>query len=403
MRFTIMQHAVGYQQDESATENLISGQEGILLRLLMLHRGHPLNREDIARHLTRSGRHAVDPGSVPAYVGRLRGRIGQVSIRSTAGYSSGLDETQIDAFVFQSLIQQYGVCDVTDVDDENDFGEIYEQLLELHAMWHANPAQPFEDEQDDDFLISTYRDFQRYWDCLNRCIIYSELRSHRKPRIEKALGRIEQLLKQDPDDEQLWALLFRARASLPGHEGALTALHEDIRRQFPGRIPAELSYTINRINDGQDDALFEIDQRGRLPVDQRKVDDLIQTIGISAASELELRRSKLEPLECISQTVSRLSFAGIQGTKWVADSYVRARFARLLDRLDDTAGSVRFLLLDPESEAFARFSELPLHEPDLHPIGGEHPLAPLPVVAHALLGAEERRGRSVCGGRGAHV
>ena len=66
MRFTIMQHAVGYQQDESATENLISGQEGILLRLLMLHRGHPLNREDIARHLTRSGRHAVDPGSVPA-------------------------------------------------------------------------------------------------------------------------------------------------------------------------------------------------------------------------------------------------------------------------------------------------------------------------------------------------
>ena len=71
-----------------------------------------------------------------------------------------------------------------------------------------------------------------------------------------------------------------------------------------------------------------------------------------------MRRSKLEPLECIRQTVSRLSFAGILATKWVADSYVRAEFARLLERLDGNGGSVRFLLIDPESEAYQRFSAL---------------------------------------------
>ena len=236
-------------------------------------------------------------------------------------------------------------------------------------MWHANPAEESEDEQIDEFLIDSYRDFQRSWDCLNRCIIYSELRSRRKPRVEKAIARLEQLLKQDPADEQLWALLVRAHASLPGHEGASMDLSERIQQQFPSRLPSELRYTIKRIADGHSDALFPIDQRRRLAADQQRVDELIQTIGISAASELELRRSKLEPLECISQTVSRLCFAGIQGTKWVADSYVRARFTQLLDRLDDAGGSVRFLLLDPESEAFARFSELRWSERDAQLVG----------------------------------
>jgi hypothetical protein len=371
MRFTIMQHAVGCRRDGSAADDLISGQEGALMRLLILHRGHSLTREDIARHLSRPGRPAVSPDSVPAYIGRLRSRTGPDFVRSNAGgYSCGLNEVEVDAFVFETRVRQYHVDDVTDIDDEdNDYGEIYEQLLELHAMWHANPAQQFEDEQDDGFLIDTYRDFQRYWDCLNRCIVYSELHSRRKPRIEKAIDRLEQLLRQERTDEQLWALLFRAHASLSGHEGALMDLHERVRRQFPSRMPSELRYTISRIDDGHDDALFAIDQRRRLPADQRRVDDLVQTIGISPASELELRRSKLEPLECISQTVSRLCVAGILGTKWVADSYVRAQFARLLGRLDDEGGSVRFLLIDPDSEAYARFRELRWSEGGTQPIG----------------------------------
>src|SRR5271166_1463099 len=359
MRFAVMQGTPGYRQHETSAEEPVTGQEGTLLRLLLLRRGRPLTTEEIARHLTRSGKRTVSPSSVPGYVGRLRGAIGYDRIRSTAGYCSAIDETEVDAFVFENLIEEYGVCEIADIDDvDSAFNDRYEHLLDLHAMWHANPADQFADDQDDEFLTGAYLDFERYWDCLKRCIIFSELRSRRKPRIEKAIGRIEQLLRQDPHDEQLWALLFRARASLPGHDAALASMQAEIRQKFPRGIPGELNYTIGRIVDGHTDALFEIDVHRRMPEDQRRLEDLIGTVGISSASELELRRSKLEPLECIRQTVSRLSFAGILGTKWVADSFVRAEFARLLERLDGSGGSVRFLLIDPESEAYQRFSAL---------------------------------------------
>ena len=86
----------------------------------------------------------------------------------------------------------------------------------------------------------TYLEFERYWDCLKRCIIFSELRSRRKPRIEKAIGRLKQLLAQDPSDEQLWALLYRAQASLPGRDDCPRIMLAQIRQQFPIAIPAEL-------------------------------------------------------------------------------------------------------------------------------------------------------------------
>jgi hypothetical protein len=359
MRFQIMQRTPTYCDDETAAEEAIAGQEGTLLRLLILHHGQPLTNEEIAHHLARSSQHRVRPSSVPGYVGRLRSRVGQNCVRSAAGYFSGIDQSDVDAFVFEAAIKRYRVDNVTDVDHIDDnLASSYEDLLDLHAMWKVNPALQFADDYDDEFLVSTYHKFENYWDCLKRSIIYTELRSRRKPRIERAIGRIDQLLLQDRTDEQLWALLVRARASLPGSETAIASVSAQIREQFPGSIPAELRYLIGRIEGGYSDALFEIDSRPRLREDQQRIEELTQEIGISCASELELRGSGLEPLECIRQTVSRLCFAGILATKWVADSYVRAQFDRLLEKLDDTGGSVRFLLIDPDSEGYKRFSGL---------------------------------------------
>jgi hypothetical protein len=359
MRFAIMQGTPGYWPDDTAVEGAIAGQEGTVLRLLILHRGHPLTKEEIARHLTRPGKPTIRPSSVPGYIARLRNRIGQECVRSAAGYSSAVDSGDVDAFEFERLIKSYDVCDIADVDSvPGSAADNYEQLLDLYAMWRANPVLPFADDEGDEFLVAAYHEFERYWDCLRRCIIYTELRSRRKPRIEKAISRIEQLLKQDPDDEQSWALLYRARASLPGHETALSGMLVRIREQFPDGIPGELRYVINRITSGHNDALFPIDRSQRTQADQQRVDRLVRAIGISPASELELRRSQLEPQECIRQTVSRLCFAGILATKWVADSYVRTEFARLLERLDNNGGSAQFLLIDPESESYRRFSQL---------------------------------------------
>lgn len=359
MRFTIMQRTPGYLPGEGAAEEAVTGREGTVLRVLLLHRGHSLTKEEIAQHLERSGRNAVRPSSVPGYVARLRAQVGADRIRSEDGYSSTAGHDDVDAFVFEQAIKEYQVCDVPDVDNiDSSLVDQYGRLLELHAMWRANPALPFADDTDDEFLADTYHDYERYWDCLRRCIIYCELQSRRKPRIEKAISRLEQLLQEDPGDEQAWELLFRARASLPGHAGASAAMLDGIQDQFPRGIPGELSYTISRIRDGHRDALFPVDRSHRTGEDEQRIRDLVQTIGISPASELELRQSKLEPLECISQTVSRLCFAGVLATKWVADSYVRAEFARLLERLDNNDGSVRFLLLDPESDSYRRFSTL---------------------------------------------
>ena len=99
-------------------------------------------------------------------------------------------------------------------------------------MWQANPAEPFADGEDED-LLDIYLEFERYRDCLSRCIIYADLRSRRRQRILKAATRRESLVRMDSADEQAWALLFRARASLPGRDTALALLLERIRQYSP--------------------------------------------------------------------------------------------------------------------------------------------------------------------------
>lgn len=50
MRFTIMQRSVGFKRDETAAEEPIDAQKGVLLWLLILRRGHSSTRDEIARH-----------------------------------------------------------------------------------------------------------------------------------------------------------------------------------------------------------------------------------------------------------------------------------------------------------------------------------------------------------------
>jgi Transcriptional regulatory protein, C terminal len=358
MRFRIMQETPSCRAGETDAETTVGGREGLILRILILRDGRPLSKEQIADYLTRYGQHEVRPSSVAGYIGRLREKVGPDRVRSEAGYSWSGVQADVDAFAFRARADDHGVCDVADVDSmDSDDADLYDQLLDLHAMWQANPAHPFADGEDED-LLDIYLEFERYRDCLSRCIIYADLRSRRRPRILKAATRLESLVRLDSADEQSWALLFRARASLPGRDAALGFLLGRIREQFPGVIPNELRYVIDRISAGHADALFEFDQRPRSPGDQQRIEELARTIGISSASELELRRSRLEPLEYIRQTVSQLSVAGILGTKWVADSYVLNELSRLLERLDHSGGQVRFLLLDPGSEGYRRFSRV---------------------------------------------
>ena len=132
---------------------------------------------------------------------------------------------------------------------DSDDADLYDGLAHLHAMWQANPAHPLPGGRRRGPARYLDLEFERYRDCLSRCIIYADLRSRRRPRILKAATRLESLVRLDPADEQSWALLFRVRASLPGRDAALASMLAQIRRQFPLAIPHELQYTINSITE----------------------------------------------------------------------------------------------------------------------------------------------------------
>lgn len=87
---------------------------------------------------------------------------------------------------------------------------------------------------------------------------------------------------------------------------------------------------------------------------------LIELLGITTASALHLRGSRLEPEDCIERTQNRLYFSGVLASKWVTEAAVRVEFEKLLYRLDtqDEPGDVRFLIIDPNSDAYERLGQL---------------------------------------------
>ena len=369
MYFRIMQVTPTFRSHEADREQQVTGQEGVLLRLLFLRRGNPMSSEDIAAHLTRTGTAVVGAKSIPGYVGRLRDKVGYDAVRTASGYASSVADDDVDAFLFERGVKASGVCELDDIDDvDEEFTEKYSELLALYAMWQANPALMFADEQDDELLFQTYHEFEDYWTSLKLGIIFAELRSRRKARISKAIGRLELMLRRDPEDEQLWSLLVRAHASLPSRDTELPELIGRINDQYADALPHELAYVVDRVRKGHRDVVFPVEWRKQNPKERRELDELVQTLGISSASALELRRSKMEPLECISQTISRLWFCGILATKWVADAYTRSELEKLLERLDNNNGSVRFLVIDPESDGYRRFKELRWGDEDMRSV-----------------------------------
>jgi Domain of unknown function (DUF5919) len=53
-----------------------------------------------------------------------------------------------------------------------------------------------------------------------------------------------------------------------------------------------------------------------------------------------------------------LYFSGVLASKWVIEPAVRSDFRRLLARLDANKGEARFLVINPQGDAFRRLNEL---------------------------------------------
>ncbi len=89
----------------------------------------------------------------------------------------------------------------------------------------------------------------------------------------------------------------------------------------------------------------------------RKKIHLYEELGIINCTE-ELKGTQLEPIQCMKDVHTSLSFMGVGGEKWVKDAQLRKAFENMLRRTKTMRGEVRFLLINPASEAYGRLYQL---------------------------------------------
>lgn len=79
--------------------------------------------------------------------------------------------------------------------------------------------------------------------------------------------------------------------------------------------------------------------------------ELYKELGIIDCTKA-LKETKLAPLQCMPNVKKSLDFTGVGGEKWVKDEQLRRAFSTMLMRTEAVGGEVRFLLIDPDSDAY---------------------------------------------------
>jgi hypothetical protein len=399
VRFTIMQGAVQYDSGEAEGEPaVLPSQDGRCLRLLLLNKGKHVSADYIAEHLGQGRRRPIGPSSVPAYIGRVRKAVGRDRIRErpTYGYACDALPEDVDAFVYEASVLKLGICDLGDIDSaDQGIARQYDQLLQLDAMWHRNPVDGFE-ASDDDSLVLQYQDFERYSAAVSKALVYSEINSRQRVRLEKAVTRLNLMLRRGlyDEEEDVWALLVRCIASLsaspdrppslvgkefeddggrglvlqPWAGDRLSEILRRVQERYDSGSPRRLAYMLERLRRGDADLLFPVESRRPAPSEEVELDQLMRLVGVTTSSALELHDSKLTPIHCMRLVQSRLWVSGILATKWVGNPYSCSELNKLLDKLDENAGTARFLLIDPASESYGRFNEQRYGDEDARPL-----------------------------------
>jgi hypothetical protein len=375
VRFSIMRDVPTVLADGEDLK--VAGNLGRILRLLLLARGRAVTKNDLAVEFK-----GILPTSVESMVSRLRSAIHDTDhtiIVSTdadgyGGYLIDQAVADVDAFLFEEVANSPAVAGAVSFDaTDNGLGQMAAGLMDTWRTWHSNPAP---EVSNFDFAERAYHDFAYMYERLGRAVAYSVLRRwllYGKPRdLTDAITFLNKLVVGDQTDDEVWALLLRAEGSQPSWRRGVPTLFARLEKACEA-VPDELRLLHQQILD-RDEAvllvpagasLVDIGPAESTPLmgasdfDRGNLIDLAQMVGLSSNSALRLRNSRVEPRECIEQTVQRLWFQGIFASKWVADSQVRGQFETLLDRLDgDDDASVHFLLLDPNSESFVRFQSI---------------------------------------------
>ncbi len=375
MRFSIMRE-VPVAISSDGVEFKVSGTPGRILRILLLARGRVVTKNDLALELG-----GIRPTSVESVVSRLRTAVGDgdraivaaADVEGRGGYRIGLANHEVDAFVFEGVANSPTVTGAVSFDaTDNAFGSQANGLMDAWRTWHANPAP---EVSKFDFAEQAYHDFAYLYDRLSHAVAYSVLRRwllRGQPRdLTDAITFLKKLIGGRTDDE-VWALLLRAEGSQPSWQRGVPALMARLEKSGDD-VSDELRQLHQRILDRDEDVLLlpaqarlvdigpaeSTPSRGVSESERGNLAELAHLVGLSSNGALRLRNSRVEPRECIEQTMQRLWFNGIFASKWVTDPQVRNQFETLLDRLDgDDDAEVHFLLLDPDSESCRRFQAI---------------------------------------------
>ena len=113
--------------------------------------------------------------------------------------------------------------------------------------------------------------------------------------------------------------------------------------------------TINNLTKSNDEK-FITSAIDELEILRKKI-HLYEELGIINCTK-ELKGTQLEPIQCMKDVHTSLSFMGVGGEKWVKDVQLRKAFENMLRQTKSMGGEVRFLLINPASEAYSRLYQL---------------------------------------------
>lgn len=346
---------------------VVRGRPRELFRLLVLHEGKAVEKNDIA-HLRDT-----DIDTVASKCRDLREQLEEIgcgamleTIRGT-GYRLLLEGWECDAKEFRRALEHVDAA-IEKVRErplsEDEAIKEVKRLTTVLGLWKGNPASGLPVEEG----------FEATFDGLKRRaedrLLMARLCTRQRIEIHEAIQELEHRVRRKVADDTVWELLLLAHDAIGRSVGSVW---EQIVNHYQKGLPQKLQRLVGGINDGRshtnpfrvvDEAVTEVPTdpgKGHLSETQDSHHSLFRLcsiLGISTTSELQLEGSHLSPLACVKRTRSRLHFAGVLASKWVTDHAVRNAFERLLCRLDENNGEVRFLIINPQGEGFRRLKEL---------------------------------------------
>lgn len=341
----------------------IDGAPSRLLRLLALEEGRTVSKEAIASLNDTASDNAASK------IRDLRTELGEmkdiVVTHARSGYSLDLSLCSVDALEFRRAVEPIITrrpFPSEHLDPATAVTEVV-QLKQALQGWAGNPASGLPATNP---LHAAYDSLE---DKVRDRLVVAQLFTGDEDCVRDGIATLEYMVSSGDGERKHWHLLLLAYDAIDA-KMKIDQTWGRISSLFGNNVPPVLGTTLRGINGHESFSnpfrISQSDERlnSKLVVEQgtseheRTIAALCTMLGITTASRLRLADSQLTPIACIRRTKRRLWFSGVLASKWVTEPAVRSELDELLRRLDSEKGDVRFMMINPEGEGYARLHHL---------------------------------------------